>query len=242
LSDAFAVSNLAKQFAKINADERKRQIISRFSRDKIFVMKIICIGRNYVDHAKELNNAVPTEPLYFMKADSCILPHRHPLYIPEFTKDLHFEVEVVVKINRLGKAISPKHAHRYYDEISLGIDFTARDLQQKLKSKGHPWEKAKSFDGSAALSRQWIPVEELGGDIQNIDFSLTQNGEKKQIGNTKNMIFSVNEIICYVSQFMTLKMGDLIYTGTPAGVGKVEIEDELKCFIGDREMLKVRIK
>lgn len=205
-------------------------------------MKIICIGRNYVDHAKELNNPVPKEPLFFLKPDSAILPHRHPLYIPEWTKDLHYEVELVVKINRLGKYIEPQHAHKYYDEVSVGIDFTARDVQAICKEKGHPWEKAKAFDGSAPVSKQFTSISELGGDVQNINFWLTKNDEKVQSGNTRDMIFSVNEIISYVSRYMTLRMGDYIFTGTPAGVGPVAVDDVLKCGIGEKEMLQVNIK
>ncbi len=205
-------------------------------------MKIICIGRNYSAHSKELNNPIPQEPVFFIKADSSILPHRHPLYIPEWTNDLHFEVELIIKISRLGKYISKEHAHKYYQEVGIGIDFTARDIQAICKEKGLPWEKAKSFDGSAGVSKQFISLDELGGDIQNIDFSLQKNGETVQSSNSSHMLFKVDEIITYVSQFMTLKMGDLIFTGTPEGVGKVEPNDKLDCYIGDRKMLSVKIK
>ncbi len=205
-------------------------------------MKIICIGRNYSAHAKELNNPIPQEPVFFIKADSSILPHRHPLYIPEWTNDLHFEVELIIKISRLGKYISKEHAHKYYQEVGIGIDFTARDIQAICKEKGLPWEKAKSFDGSAGVSKQFISLDELGGDIQNIDFSLQKNGETVQSSNSSHMLFKVDEIITYVSQFMTLKMGDLIFTGTPEGVEKVEPNDKLDCYIGDRKMLSVKIK
>ncbi|WP_306639822.1 fumarylacetoacetate hydrolase family protein [Sanyastnella coralliicola] len=204
-------------------------------------MKIICIGRNYADHAKELNNKVPTEPMFFCKPDSSILPNRNPLFIPEWTNDLHFEVELIVKINRLGKYIEEKHAHKYYDQVGLGIDFTARDVQQKCKEKGHPWEKAKAFDGSAVVSRKFLPLDQFKG-IQDINFHLEKNGEKVQVGNTSDMIFSVDQIIAHVSQFMTLKMGDLIFTGTPAGVGPVAIDDKLEGFLEDQWMFKVPIK
>ena len=204
-------------------------------------MKIVCIGRNYVDHAKELKNPVPSEPMFFMKPDSAILPHRNPLYIPEWTSDLHYEVEVVVKIDRLGKYIEEQHASKYYSSVGIGIDFTARDVQAECKKKGHPWEKAKAFDGSAALSRKFIPLEELGR-VNDINFRLEKNGEIVQSGNTGEMIFGMDKLISYCSQFMTFKIGDLLFTGTPAGVGKVEPGDELKCFLDDREMLRVKIK
>ncbi len=205
-------------------------------------MKIICIGRNYADHAKELGNSAPAEPIFFLKPDSAILAHRHPLFIPEWTKDIHYEVELVVRINRLGKYIEESFAHKYYDEIGIGIDFTARDIQQECKTKGLPWEKAKAFDGSAALSRAFLPLTELGGEVQDIRFTLEKNGEEMQTGWSGDMIFTVNQIIAYVSQFMTLRMGDLIYTGTPAGVGPVKPEDVLVCKLADKELLKVKIK
>lgn len=204
-------------------------------------MKIICIGRNYVDHAKELNNKVPTEPLYFMKPDSSILANRKAFYIPEFTSDVHYEVEVILKINRLGKNIEEQYAHRYFDEIGLGIDFTARDLQAQLKEKGHPWEKAKGFDGSAVVSNHFHPVSKFE-DVNDIPFSLTKNGEVVQSGNTKDMIFNTSKIISYVSKFMTLKMGDLIFTGTPAGVGPVTGGDILEGFIEENQMFRVKVK
>lgn len=205
-------------------------------------MKIICIGRNYSEHAKELGNAIPTEPLFFLKPDSSILPKRNPLFIPPWTENLQYEVELVVKISKIGKYISLEHASTYYDQVSLGIDFTARDIQLKLKEKGHPWEKAKGFDGSAVIGRKFIHLNELGGEIQNLNFELRRNEEIVQIGNTKNMIFSVDQIIHYVSQFMTLKIGDLIFTGTPAGVGKVEIDDLLEASLEGQKLLKVDIK
>tara|TARA_B110000467_G_C18167388_1_gene393204 strand:+ start:43 stop:654 length:612 start_codon:yes stop_codon:yes gene_type:complete len=203
-------------------------------------MKIICIGRNYADHAKELNNPLPKEPLYFLKPDSAILPKNSPFFIPEFTKEVHYELEIVLKINRIGKHIEPRFAHKYFEEIGLGIDFTARDIQQQCKEKGHPWEKAKGFDGSAPLGK-FVNKSEFS-NLADISFSLTQNGATKQKGNTSDMIFSFNEIISYVSKFMTLKIGDLIYTGTPAGVGPVSKNDLLEGFIGDKKMLSCRIK
>ena len=205
-------------------------------------MKIICIGRNYSDHAKELKNDLPTEPLFFLKPDSAVLPGNNPLYIPEWTKDLHHEVEVIVKINRLGKYIDEAHAHKYYDHIGLGLDFTARDIQQECKKKGLPWEKAKAFDGSAVITKKFIPLAELGGDVQKIDFHLELNGETVQRGTTSEMIFNVNKLIAHVSQYMTLKIGDCLFTGTPAGVGPVKMGDELKGFIGDRQMFRTLIK
>lgn len=204
-------------------------------------MKIICIGRNYSDHAKELGSAVPTEPVFFLKPDSALLPKRTPFYIPNFTKDLHHEIEIVVKINKLGKNISKKFAPTYYNEIGLGIDFTARDIQQECKAKGLPWEKAKSFDYSAPLSEKFIPKSELG-DLQNISFSLLKNNEQVQKGNTKDMLFDIDSIIEYISQFITLKIGDLIFTGTPAGVSAVAIGDHLEGYIGDIKMLDLKIK
>jgi 2-keto-4-pentenoate hydratase/2-oxohepta-3-ene-1,7-dioic acid hydratase in catechol pathway len=203
-------------------------------------MKIICIGRNYADHAKEMNAEVPTTPMFFMKPDTAILRPGTPFFYPNFSKDIHFECELVVKIDRVGKNISEKFAHKYYSEIGLGIDFTARDLQKKCKEKGHPWEIAKSFESSAPISKDFIDKTEL--DLDNLSFSLLQNGETVQNGNTKDMLFTIDQLIAYVSQFMTLKKGDLIYTGTPEGVGPIAIGDELKGFIGDREMFMVRVK
>jgi acylpyruvate hydrolase len=203
-------------------------------------MKIICIGRNYSEHAKELNNPLPEKPVFFMKPDTALLPKRNPFYYPEFTKDLHYECELVFRICKLGKNISPKFAHTYYDAIGLGIDFTARDLQQECKEKGLPWEMAKSFEHSAPLSETFIPKEEF--DLKNIDFSLLQNGTKVQSGNSKDMIFDINQIVVYISQFMTLKIGDLIFTGTPAGVGPVAIGDTLTGFIGEKQMFELKIK
>tara|TARA_R110002072_G_scaffold100188_1_gene220571 strand:- start:4223 stop:4834 length:612 start_codon:yes stop_codon:yes gene_type:complete len=203
-------------------------------------MKIICIGRNYAEHAKEMNAELPSVPMFFMKADVSILRPGAPFFYPNFSKDVHYECELVVKINRVGKNIAEKFAHKYYDEIGLGIDFTARDLQQKCKEKGHPWEIAKSFEGSSPISKEFISKSEL--ELANINFSLKKNGETVQKGNTSNMIFNTDQLISYVSRFMTLKKGDLIYTGTPSGVGSVKIGDELKGFIGEQEMFLVKIK
>lgn len=204
-------------------------------------MKIICIGRNYSEHAKELGNEAPKEPLFFLKPDSAILPKRVPFYIPEFTNDLHFEIELLVKINKVGKHIEERFANTYYDKIGLGIDFTARDLQQECKSKGLPWEKAKAFDGSAVIGKEFIDKSEFES-VQDISFSLNKNGEQVQLGNSKDMIFTIDSIISYVSQFMTLKIGDIIYTGTPAGVGPVKIGDKLEGFIGDKQLISLDIK
>ena len=203
-------------------------------------MKIICIGRNYLKHARELEHDIPTEPVFFMKPDSSLLLDNRHFFIPEFSKEIHHEVELIVKINRLGKSIESKFANRYYDEIGLGVDFTARDLQRKLIEKGLPWEKAKAFDSAAVLG-EFIPKQELG-DLGQIDFSLRKNGEVVQTGNSRDMIFNIDTIIEYVSQFVTLKIGDLIYTGTPAGVGSVNINDRLEGFIGDRKMFDFLIK
>lgn len=204
-------------------------------------MKIICIGRNYSEHAKELVNEAPKEPLFFLKPDSAILPKRVPFYIPEFTKDLHFEVELLVKINRVGKHIEERFANTYYDKIGLGIDFTARDLQNECKTKGLPWEKAKAFDGSAVIGNEFIDKSEFES-VQNIQFSLNKNGEQVQLGNSNDMMFSIDRIVSYVSQFFTLKIGDIIYTGTPAGVGPVKIGDRLEGFIGEKQLISLAIK
>jgi len=203
-------------------------------------MKIICIGRNYADHAKEMNSAVPEVPMFFMKADVSLLRPGTPFFYPSFSNDIHYECEVVVKIDRVGKNIAERFAHKYYSEIGLGIDFTARDLQAECKKKGHPWEIAKSFEGSAAICKQFIAVEGL--DVENIEFSMTQNGEEVQKGSTSDMIFTIDQLISYISKFMTLKKGDLIYTGTPSGVGPIAIGDELKGFVGEKEMFRVLVK
>lgn len=203
-------------------------------------MKIICIGRNYVKHAKELDSEVPDEPVFFMKPDSALLFGNKPFYIPDFSKDLHHEVELIVKISRIGKNIEARFAHRYYDEIGLGIDFTARDLQRQLIAKGLPWEKSKAFDSSAVLG-DFLPKEQLG-DLTHLDFSLLINGETVQKGNSRDMIFPIDIIIEHVSKYVTLKMGDLIYTGTPAGVGPVKINDRLEGFIGEQKMFDFEVK
>src|ERR1700752_1136474 len=189
-------------------------------------MKIICIGRNYAEHAKELKNEIPTEPVWFMKPDTALLKDGEAFYLPEFSNDIHHEIEIVIKINKVGKHIEEQFAHKYYDEIGLGIDFTARDLQAKCKEKGLPWEKAKAFDGSAPIGKL-IKKEQLG-DLSNLNFELKINGEYRQLGNTKDLLFSFDKVISYVSKFVTLKVGDLIYTGTPEGVGPVKIGDKLQ--------------
>ena len=203
-------------------------------------MKIICIGRNYLDHAKELGNKTPTSPLFFLKPDTAIQPKGHPFFIPDFSNNIHFEVELVLKISKNGKNIDEKFAHKYYDEIGIGIDFTARDIQEDCKKNGLPWEKAKSFDGSAQISNEFINKKLL--KLEDIHFSLNLNNSLMQKGNSKNLIFSFDQIISYISKYYTLRSGDLIYTGTPSGVGKVEIGDSLSCFINGREMLKLNIK
>ena len=204
-------------------------------------MKIICIGRNYSEHAKELKNAIPSKPMFFLKPDSAVLPKRNPLFIPEWTQDLHYEVELVYKVNRLGKYISAQHARKYYDKVGIGIDFTARDIQEEVKAKGHPWEIAKAFDGSAAIGSKFLPLTEFK-DQNKISFQLQKNGELVQDGLSNDMIFDIDQIIAYVSQFMTLKIGDLIFTGTPSGVGKVNPGDRLEAFLEGQKMLKVDIK
>ena len=203
-------------------------------------MKIICIGRNYVNHAKELGSEIPKEPLFFLKPDTAIQPKGHPFFIPYFSEDIHYETELIVRINKIGKHIEERFAHKYYSQIGLGIDFTARDIQQECKEKGLPWEKAKGFDGSAQISKTFIEKSEL--ELDNIPFILEKNGEQVQKGNSKDMLFSFDKIISYISQFYTLKIGDLIYTGTPEGVGKVYPGDLLKGYIGEKEMFKVVVK
>lgn len=202
-------------------------------------MKIIAIGRNYAAHIAELNNEKPSQPVVFMKPDTALLRNNAPFYYPEFSKDIHFEVEVLIKINKEGKYIDQKFAHKYYDEIGIGIDFTARDLQTKCKEKGLPWEIAKAFNGSAPIS-EFISKE--GRDLSNLNFSLKQNGELKQQGNTSLMLFPFDEIVAYVSQYFTLKKGDIIFTGTPAGVGPIAIGDKLEAFIEEEKLLEVDIK
>lgn len=204
-------------------------------------MKIICIGHNYLQHVLELGNSVPTEPVFFMKPDTALLRDNDPFYIPSFSDDLHYEAELVVKISRMAKAIEPKFASRCYNEIGLGIDFTARDVQRRQSAKGLPWEIAKSFDNSAAISPEFIDKSEFT-DVQAIKFNLELNGECVQCGDCSDMIFSIDEIISYVSKFVTLKIGDLIFTGTPAGVGAVHEGDHLTGYINDRKMLDFQIK
>lgn len=203
-------------------------------------MKVICIGRNYTEHIKELANEKPTEPVVFLKPDTAILLKNQPFFIPEFSNDVHHEVEILVKINRVGKYIDKKFAHKYYDEIGLGIDFTARDLQEQLKAKGLPWEKAKAFDGAAVIGT-WFPKSNFK-NVDDINFSLQKNNVEVQKGNTSHMMWKIDEIIEYVSKYFTLKIGDIIFTGTPAGVSKVEPNDQLKGFIENQEALTLTIK
>jgi acylpyruvate hydrolase len=203
-------------------------------------MKIICIGRNYIEHAHELNNPVPAEPVFFMKPETALIRAGLPFFYPDFSKDVHFEVELVLHICKLGKHINEKFAHTYYDKIGIGIDFTARDVQSICKQKGLPWEIAKAFDGSAPVSK-FIPKENFA-DLYDINFSLQKNNEPVQKGNSGMMIFNFEKIIAYVSRFVTLKMGDLIFTGTPAGVGPINIDDNLKAFIEDKKLLDLNIK
>ncbi len=203
-------------------------------------MKIICIGRNYTDHIKELKNEKPTDPVVFLKPDTSILLKGQPFFIPEFSQDVHHEVEVLVKINRIGKHIQPKFAHKYYDQIGLGIDFTARDLQAKLKAKGLPWEKAKGFDGAAVVGK-WLPKDSLP-HVDDLTFSLTKNGETVQSGSSSLMLWKIDELIAYVSQFFTLKIGDILFTGTPAGVGPVAINDTLVGTLEGKELFSIKVK
>lgn len=202
-------------------------------------MKIICIGRNYGEHAKELGNEIPDDPVIFMKPDTAVLKKGSDFYIPEFSDDIHYELEVVLKISKGGKYIQKENAGKHFDEIGLGIDFTARDLQTKLKNKGLPWELAKGFDGSAVVSDF---VSKQNYDLQNLNFSLTKNNEKVQDGNTSEMIFSFDDIIAFASQYFTLRVGDLIFTGTPKGVGKVSENDILEAFLEQEKMFSVKIQ
>ena len=203
-------------------------------------MKIICVGRNYKNHVNELNNIVPTEPIIFLKPDTSIILKKQPFFIPDFSNDIHYEVEVIVKINRVGKYISKEFAHKYYDKIGLGIDFTARDIQQNQKQFGLPWEKAKAFDGSALIGK-WVNKTSFD-DINDINFSLMKNNELVQQGNTSQMLWDIDSIIAYVSSFFTLKIGDIIFTGTPAGVGAVKENDKLKGFINGDEFFDLKIR
>lgn len=202
-------------------------------------MKIICIGRNYADHAKELKNQVPSEPVVFLKPDSAILPKGNAFFIPDFSKNLQHEIELVVRIDRLGKHIEERFASRYYSEFTLGIDFTARDLQSELKEKGLPWEKAKAFDGSAFIG-PWLKKENYR--LDELDFSLKRNGDIVQKGNSRDMLFSIDRLIAEVSKYFTLKIGDLIFTGTPAGVSAVQPNDKLELFLSNQKLADLRVK
>lgn len=203
-------------------------------------MKIICIGRNYVKHIEELQNERPDEPVVFLKPDSAVLLKQHPFVIPEFSQDIHHEVEILVKINKVGKYIEPKFAPNYYDEIGLGIDFTARDLQAKLKEKGLPWEKAKAFDGSAVIGDFLSKKDFIS--LESINFELVKNGEVVQKGNTSHMLWNIDQLISHVSQYFTLKIGDIIFTGTPEGVGLVKPNDILEGFIENKKLFKIHVK
>ena len=203
-------------------------------------MKIICIGRNYAKHIEELQNERPDEPVIFIKPDTAIVPKQFPFVIPEFSNDIHHEIELIVKISKVGKYIDKKFAHKYYEEISVGIDFTARDLQQKLKDKGLPWEKSKAFDGSAVVGE--FLSKKLFSSTENLNFELTNNGKPVQVGNTASMLWKVDEIIAYVSQFFTLKIGDIIFTGTPEGVAAVKPNDILEGFLEQHQLFRIQIK
>ncbi|MFM9988788.1 fumarylacetoacetate hydrolase family protein [Flavobacterium sp.] len=203
-------------------------------------MKIICIGRNYTEHIAELQNERPTEPVVFLKPDSAVLLKQHPFVIPEFSDDIHHEIEIIVRINKVGKYIDAKFANKYYDEISVGIDFTARDLQQKLKDKGLPWEKAKAFDGSAVIG-DFLSKKDFNS-LENLTFELTNNGKTVQKGNTNMMLWKIDELIAYVSQYFTLKIGDIIFTGTPAGVAKVLSNDVLEGFLEGNKLFRIQVK
>ena len=203
-------------------------------------MKIICVGRNYTDHIKELENNKPKDPVLFLKPDSSIILNNKPFFIPDFSQNIHYELELIIKISRLGKHIQEKFSHKYYDFIGLGIDFTARDLQSDLKSKGLPWEKSKAFDGSCFISK-WINKSEFN-DVNNLNFKLNKNGKTVQKTNSKLMLWKIDELISYISTFFTLKIGDVIFTGTPAGVGKVSIGDNLEGFIEDNKIFNLNIK
>ena len=203
-------------------------------------MKIICIGRNYTEHIKELANERPIDPVVFIKPDSAVLPKEQDFYIPEFSQDVHYEVEVLVKIKKVGKHIEKKFASNYYDEVGLGIDFTARDVQSQLKQKGLPWEKAKGFDGAAVIG-EWVPKSDFR-DIDDLNFSLIKNGEIVQQGNTGHMLWKIDELISYVSKYFMLKKGDIIFTGTPAGVGKITTNDYLSGVLEGKELFSLNIK
>ena len=201
-------------------------------------MKIICIGKNYVNHAKEMGSTVPKEPLFFLKPDSAILPKNHPFFIPDFSREIHYEIELIIKIKKLGKHIEKRFAPSYYSEIGLGIDFTARDLQNECKINGHPWEKAKAFDHSAVIGTTFNSIEKFN----EIHFELKKNGNLVQQGNANNMVFDFDEIIQHVSKFMTLKIGDIIFTGTPEGVGPIKIGDKLEGFLNGKKIIDLNVK
>ena len=203
-------------------------------------MKIICVGRNYFDHINELKSEKPDSPVLFLKPETSIIQKKQPFFIPDFSNNIQYEVEVLIKINRLGKTISPKFSHKYYDEIGLGIDFTARDLQNKLKKDSLPWEKSKSFDGSALIGN-WINKKNID-DINNLEFRLTKNGDIVQKGNTSKMLWDIDELISEISNFFTLKIGDIIFTGTPSGVGRVVENDNLVGYINNNECFSIKIK
>jgi len=203
-------------------------------------MKLICIGRNYSNHIAELQNEKPTEPVVFLKPDTAILLKKQPFFVPDFSKNVQHEVDVLVKINRVGKYIASEFAHKYYDQIGLGIDFTARDLQQTLKQKGLPWEKAKAFDGSAVVGK-WVSKRQFE-NLNDISFRLKKNDTVVQSGNTKDMLWNIDAIISYVSRFFTLKIGDIIFTGTPSGVGPVQANDILSGYINNEEFFNIKVK
>ena len=203
-------------------------------------MKIICVGRNYAAHIEELNNEKPQDPVLFLKPDTAILQKKQPFFIPHFSSNIHYEAEIIVRIDRIGKHIQPEFAHKYYNQISLGIDFTARDFQNQLKHQGLPWEKAKAFDGSAVIG-DWVHKNEWG-DLQNLSFELQLNGSTVQQGSTRQMLWPIDELIAYVSTFFTLKIGDIIFTGTPQGVGAVKQDDFLEGFVADKKLFSLKIK
>lgn len=203
-------------------------------------MKLICIGRNYVDHIDELKNEKPSSPVIFLKPDSAVILKNHPFFIPDYSNNVHYEVEILIKIKKLGKSIDIKFSHTYYDEIGLGIDFTARDLQSELKKNGLPWEKSKAFDGSALIGK-WVNKNEFN-DLNNLNFSLKKNGTIVQFGNTSNMLWFIDELISEVSKFFTLKIGDVIFTGTPSGVGKVSEDDLFEGFINEKQFFSIKSK
>jgi 2-keto-4-pentenoate hydratase/2-oxohepta-3-ene-1,7-dioic acid hydratase in catechol pathway len=203
-------------------------------------MKIICIGRNYTNHIAELQNERPTEPVVFMKPDSAVLLKQHPFVLPEFSNEVHHEIELIVKINKVGKYIEPKFAHKYYDEISVGIDFTARDLQDQLKSKGLSWEKAKAFDGSAVIG-EFVSKEQFKS-LDDVNFELLKNGAVAQKGNSSLMLWKIDELVAYVSQFFTLKIGDIIFTGTPEGVAAVQPNDVLEGYLEGQQLFRIQVK